>query len=220
MAAANSVPATPRGQEAAAVFKAVDADSDGSLTLSEMQMKLSDFGVEDNQIEQLFYAMDVNHDGRVSLDEFIAGYRQVLVFRSMDTDGNCEVSLKEAFAGEAKAVKAGGGATDEFDPDAIARTFSAMDTDESGTISLAEFVSATSTVGARWAADLWRKSLCVFHGPQQLECRTLPSSSVDACQGHAHLGWLCRRQGGGPVVGSRSATRRSQETPRRHWHPP
>ena len=54
MAAANSVPATPRGQEAVAVFKAVDADSDGSLTLSEMQMKLSDFGVEDIQIEQLF----------------------------------------------------------------------------------------------------------------------------------------------------------------------
>ena len=128
-------------------------------------------------IEQLFYAMDVNHDGRVSLDEFIAGYRQVLVFRSMDTNGNCEVSLQEAFAGEAKAVKAGGGAKDEFDPDAIARTFLAMDTDGSGTISLAEFVSATSTVGARWAADLWRKSLCVFHGPQQLECRTLPSSS-------------------------------------------
>ena len=47
-------------------------------------------------IEQLFYAMDVNHDDRVSLDEFIAGYRQVLVFRSMDTDGNCEVSLQEA----------------------------------------------------------------------------------------------------------------------------
>ena len=113
MAAANSVPATPRGQEAMAVFKAVDADSDGSLTLSEMQMKLSDFGVEDNQIEQLFYAMDVNHDGRVSLDEFIAGYRQVLVFRSMDTDGNCEVSLQEAFAGG----KGGGcGASKGSDP--------------------------------------------------------------------------------------------------------
>eukprot|EP01052_Picozoa_sp_SAG31_P015163 SAG31_NODE_967_length_10684_cov_58.582239_1_plen_552_part_00 len=77
-------PPSPRTVEAISVFSAADANRDGELSLSEMQTKMSDFGMEDEKIERLFYAMDTNHDGSVSLDEFVAGYRRILQFQEID----------------------------------------------------------------------------------------------------------------------------------------
>ena len=77
---------TPRTQEAKAVFKAVDTDGDGQLSLAEMQSKCSDFGMDDMEIQQLFLAMDVDASGAVDLGEFIAGYRHLMMFRRLDKD--------------------------------------------------------------------------------------------------------------------------------------
>jgi Ca2+-binding EF-hand superfamily protein len=78
-------PLTPRIVEAKSVFSAADANRDGALSLSEMQTKMSDLGMEDEKIERLFYAMDTNHDGSISLDEFVAGYHTILQFQEIDT---------------------------------------------------------------------------------------------------------------------------------------
>jgi len=65
-------------REAEAVFKHIDTDGNGLLDPCEMQCRLSDFGVEDQNIELLFYRLDLNQDGVIDLDEFIGGYGQYL----------------------------------------------------------------------------------------------------------------------------------------------
>eukprot|EP01051_Picozoa_sp_SAG22_P014030 SAG22_NODE_1646_length_3900_cov_8.380952_2_plen_444_part_00 len=62
---------------ASSLFMKIDADGNGSLTLAEMSCRLSDFGLLDEQIEQLFYALDTNNDGVVSSAEFEAGFGKV-----------------------------------------------------------------------------------------------------------------------------------------------
>jgi Ca2+-binding EF-hand superfamily protein len=172
---------TPRTKEAKAVFKALDANSDGGLTLSEMQLKMADFGVADDQIEQLFIAMDANHDGCVSLDEFIAGYRQVLMFQSLDADRDGKLELSEALTGETVAASAAGKSElDLQDLQYVSRMYANMDADENGSVSLAEFVSATATEGAKWVCDLWRQGWMVFHGPVDLQYKTQDGAWV-AC---------------------------------------
>ena len=59
---------------AAAIFKAMDCDGNGTLSYSEMHSKLHDFGLGDREIENLFTTLDTNHDGVVSAAEFDAGY--------------------------------------------------------------------------------------------------------------------------------------------------
>ena len=44
----------------------------GALSYEELWNKLSDSGLADTHIEQLFFRLDANHDGKVSLDEFKA----------------------------------------------------------------------------------------------------------------------------------------------------
>eukprot|EP01047_Picozoa_sp_COSAG01_P010205 COSAG01_NODE_429_length_17183_cov_22.990869_18_plen_170_part_00 len=44
------------------------------LSRSELQCKLSDFGLTDADIEQLFCRLDTDGDGSIDLDEWIAGY--------------------------------------------------------------------------------------------------------------------------------------------------
>ena len=55
--------------EARAIFGTIDADNDGSLSMDEMRDRLSDFGLDDQQIEQLFFALDTDSDGAVSRAE-------------------------------------------------------------------------------------------------------------------------------------------------------
>ena len=64
--------------EARAIFGTIDADNDGSLSMDEMRDRLSDFGLDDQQIEQLFFALDTDSDGAVSRAEFIAGFGQFM----------------------------------------------------------------------------------------------------------------------------------------------
>ena len=80
-----SSPATPPTEapprpasEAKAVFESMDANGDGELDAQELQCRLSDFGVEDQHIELLFYKLDTNHDGVIDLGEFVEGYDQYM----------------------------------------------------------------------------------------------------------------------------------------------
>ena len=60
--------------EAAAVFAVMDRNGDGSLDPVELSCRLSDFGVPDEHIERLFYLLDTDNDGVISLEEFVGGY--------------------------------------------------------------------------------------------------------------------------------------------------
>jgi hypothetical protein len=42
-------------KEAEAIFKQIDTDDSGSLDMREMHNKLSDFGLSEEQIEQIFF---------------------------------------------------------------------------------------------------------------------------------------------------------------------
>ena len=59
---------------AQAMFRAMDTDGSGLLDASELQLRCSDFGMDDSAIDELFSALDANSDGMISLDEFTAGY--------------------------------------------------------------------------------------------------------------------------------------------------
>lgn len=61
---------------ATAIFKAIDSDGNGQLSVLELHCKLADFGLGEPAIEQLFSSLDTNHDGNVSLAEWTAGYAQ------------------------------------------------------------------------------------------------------------------------------------------------
>ena len=51
--------------EAVALFRAFDSNSDGSLEMTELSAGLGDSGLTDHQIEALFFALDANADGEV-----------------------------------------------------------------------------------------------------------------------------------------------------------
>ena len=56
------------------VFDALDVDGDGTLSLSELVGKLSQFGLAQDEVEQLFMLLDTNRDGSVDRAEFAAGF--------------------------------------------------------------------------------------------------------------------------------------------------
>jgi len=78
MAEADANVPSVQSREAEAVFKHIDTNGDRELDPRELQCRLSDFGVQDQNIELLFYRLDLNHDGVIDLEEFIAGYDQYL----------------------------------------------------------------------------------------------------------------------------------------------
>jgi hypothetical protein len=55
-------------------FRSIDVNGDGSLDLGELSNGLSDFGLTEAQIEAIFFNLDVNNGGRVSEEEYVAGY--------------------------------------------------------------------------------------------------------------------------------------------------
>ena len=51
--------------EAGLVFRHLDASSDGSVSPEEFMCGLSDLGMTDSEIEQLFQQIDLDGDGKV-----------------------------------------------------------------------------------------------------------------------------------------------------------
>ena len=56
------------------IFREFDTNGDGKLTLKDLRLGLDKAGyaVDDSEIEQLMVHMDVNRDGVVYYDEFLA----------------------------------------------------------------------------------------------------------------------------------------------------
>ena len=46
-------------------FLRLDTDGDGYISHDELRHGLSDFGLTESEIEELFFALDADHDGKV-----------------------------------------------------------------------------------------------------------------------------------------------------------
>jgi hypothetical protein len=89
-------------KESTAVFDALDAAKSGVLTPNELTARLSDFGIDDQLIEVLFYRLDTNGDGVVSKDEFEAGYAEYLKVL-----GSTSLPVAQALPGAGEAGRGG-----------------------------------------------------------------------------------------------------------------
>jgi len=61
-------------QEPEAIFRRLDVDGNGCLTLAELREGLKDHGLPDRQLTEIFNELDVDGDDGVSLDEFCARF--------------------------------------------------------------------------------------------------------------------------------------------------
>ena len=80
--------------EARAQFQFLDKNDDGSIDLVELSDGLSDFGHTDAQIEAIFFELDVNSDGKVSQEEFLAGYASKVAGLSIVNADVAELDLR------------------------------------------------------------------------------------------------------------------------------
>ena len=53
---------------------ALDANQDGHLSASELHCGLSDLGFSEDDISALIVKLDVNNDGKIAKQEFVANY--------------------------------------------------------------------------------------------------------------------------------------------------
>ena len=61
-----------RRRNAEAIFAAIDGDGDGTLTMSEMKVKLVELGFSPAQAEAFFHRIDADGDGNATRADFIA----------------------------------------------------------------------------------------------------------------------------------------------------
>jgi len=64
----------PDSKEAESYFMALDANQDGHLSASELHCGLSDLGFSEDDISALIVKLDVNNDGKIAKQEFVANY--------------------------------------------------------------------------------------------------------------------------------------------------
>mmetsp|Transcript_66678 Transcript_66678/g.117926 ORF Transcript_66678/g.117926 Transcript_66678/m.117926 type:complete len:534 (+) Transcript_66678:29-1630(+) len=88
-------------------FISIDKDGDGSITLDEMRLALSELPtlLSDPELDQIMSEMDVNHDGTVSYTEFLASAmdqriqdredRLRMAFKAFDLDNDGVITLRE-----------------------------------------------------------------------------------------------------------------------------
>jgi Ca2+-binding EF-hand superfamily protein len=65
-------------REAKAIYHSFDANGDGILDADELRARMADFGWSDRQVEKTIAEVDVDHDGRVTLEEFVSTYLEFL----------------------------------------------------------------------------------------------------------------------------------------------
>lgn len=150
---ANTAETTSQQSPAQQLFAAIDADSDGSITKSEMETFAENNGATVSQADQMYAALDPNNTGAVSEDQFAAAVKaggqhhghhgphgpppadQVAadMLSAVDSDKDGSVSKSEL---ESYATKAGG-STDNAD-----KAFAALDTDGNGSVTQSEMEAA------------------------------------------------------------------------------
>jgi Ca2+-binding EF-hand superfamily protein len=59
-----------------AKFKALDSSNNKTVEKAELQKFLAASGFSKEKSDQIFEKIDVNHDGHVSLDEFLRGFAE------------------------------------------------------------------------------------------------------------------------------------------------
>lgn len=87
------------------IFKIMDDDNSRTLSLVEFSKACRDFrvGISDEYLPTIFNAFDINHDGTLSIDEFLQSVRGELnetrkaiviqAFKKLDSDGSGHLTL-------------------------------------------------------------------------------------------------------------------------------
>ena len=65
------------------MFDCIDADKSGEIDSTELMMHLLGLGQEHESVSELFKALDTDGDGRISREEFIAGFDKVATFQRL-----------------------------------------------------------------------------------------------------------------------------------------
>merc|ERR1711865_974227 len=133
------------------VFKALDGNGDGSLTLPEIYTAVTKYakahGVElpegwKTQVAGMFKGIDENADGKITMGEVKAA-----IFNAVDADNDGQWSLKEAQEGIQAVANQVGATLKEGWKAEVAEAFKAVDTDASGKVSPKELEAAIKKHG-------------------------------------------------------------------------
>lgn len=128
------------------IFKAIDTNCDGKLSLSELAVGLRQLGVEDDAITHLVDVVDMNHDGEIQFSEFVASLlhtqaklvEDVLyqAFHVIDVNHDGVISLDEL-----RLMLSGEGPLTAVLPDGktVEQVLAEVDTSRDGVISFHEF---------------------------------------------------------------------------------
>merc|ERR1712226_115859 len=137
-------------EDVISAFRVIDSNNDGALNKQELANGMNSFGKEfvASEIESVFSLADVNSDGEICYDEFVAmmfpaaatalakfrKHHRTLknakhAFDSYDIDGDGEITYEELV----------GGMGGEYSANEISAIFAMGDTDQDGKISFLEF---------------------------------------------------------------------------------
>merc|ERR1712198_304550 len=137
-------------EDVISAFRVIDSNNDGALSKKELADGMNSFGKEfvASEIESVFSLADVNSDGEICYDEFVAmmfpaaasalakfrkHHRSLKnakhAFDSYDIDGDGEITYEELV----------GGMGGEYSANEISAIFAMGDTDQDGKISFLEF---------------------------------------------------------------------------------
>lgn len=136
-------------------FREIDTDQSGWIGRQEMMAYYDnmEYAYTEEEIDDFLYETDFNEDGKMQIDEFIAGMaasstgnaffvlncemflaKLKLEFQAMDANGDGVVTREELREGST------------LSPKEIELTFKELDTDGDGQISLQEFIAAAVSV--------------------------------------------------------------------------
>jgi Ca2+-binding EF-hand superfamily protein len=158
-----------------AAFDAIDTDSDGLLSRSELRYVISGLrgpGTPPSDVEDAvnaaFARLDKNRDGSISFEEFSAATapfsRDTLqaAFNLFDTDRSGSITVNEftAMLDRLGMCPRSGGPVEGAPSQEVAALFQAADKDSDGSVSFEEFISLLPIAAQRskqQSDTLWRK---------------------------------------------------------------
>ena len=90
-----------------AIFDCIDADKSGEISPAELMMHLLGLGQEHESVSALFKELDTNGDGKISREEFIAGFDKVAAFQRLQPDAAAGEPEAEAAAAASPGAASG-----------------------------------------------------------------------------------------------------------------